>query len=143
MNYLFDTCLVSELIKSTPNPTVVNWVRQLPAGTDYISTFTLGELYKGVAKMPESRRRNEINVWIDTFILAHFAGRIVPFDMQMAQLWGEMVGQLVAQGKRPSLIDSLIAAQALQRDFTLVTRNVADFAHTGATLFNPWANTKK
>ncbi len=50
MNYLLDTCLVSELIKKKPEPRVVEWVRQHPEERLYLSVLTLGELEKGIAK---------------------------------------------------------------------------------------------
>jgi len=42
------------------------------------------------------------------------------------------------RGAGVSAIDGLIAATALEHDLTVLTRNVKDFAGTGAAIVNPW-----
>ena len=36
------------------------------------------------------------------------------------------------------MIDTLLAATAIEHDVCLVTRNTRDVQHSGANLFNPW-----
>ncbi len=60
MNYLLDTCLISELAKSKPDEKVVDWVLSENETSFYISVLTLGELYKGVEKLPESKKKGRI-----------------------------------------------------------------------------------
>jgi len=45
-----------------------------------------------------------------------------------------------ATGQTPPVIDTMLAATALEHDIYLVTRNVRDVQHSGAAVFNPWAN---
>lgn len=52
MNYLLDTCVISELVAKQPNPQVLNWVDTQPEETLYLSVITLGEIAKGVNKLP-------------------------------------------------------------------------------------------
>ncbi|MBD2437086.1 hypothetical protein [Nostoc sp. FACHB-110] len=54
-------------------------------------------------------------------------------------LWGNLVGQLELSGRPLPVMDSLIAALALQHSLILVTRNENDFAGTGIVIFNPWS----
>lgn len=55
------------------------------------------------------------------------------------QLWGNLlVGQLETKGRVLPVMDSLIAAIALQNSLILVTRNEADFVGTGVAVINPW-----
>jgi len=56
----------------------------------------------------------------------------------MANRWGNFKAALETKGRPMPVIDSLIAATALDRDLTLVTRNDEDFANTGAKIVNPW-----
>lgn len=101
----------------------------------FVSALTVGELRKGV----EMRRRtdwlmaNQLSAWLDK-MEDRFRHRILPVDAVVADIWG----RLAAVRSRP-IIDTLIAATALERGMTLVTRNVADMRDTGVLLTNPWA----
>ena len=67
-----------------------------------------------------------------------FAGRIVPVDTEVAETWGRICGEAQRQGRALAVVDSLIAATALQHGMVVVTRNEADFAAAGAEVENPW-----
>ena len=56
MNYLLDTNVISELISKQPNKKVVEWVDRLDPNTIYLSVITIGELRKGIEKLPPSKR---------------------------------------------------------------------------------------
>jgi len=62
-----------------------------------------------------------------------YANRIVTIDADIAEAWG----RLDAKRNLP-VVDGLLAATALVRGMTLVTRNVRDVAGAGITLLNPW-----
>ena len=53
-------------------------------------------------------------------------------------LWGNLVAELEQNGRPLPVMDSLIAATALQNSLTLVTRNEKDFAGTKVVIINPW-----
>ena len=59
MNYLLDTCLISELSKSKPDKKVVDWVLSENETGFYVSVLTFGELHKGIEKLPESKKKEE------------------------------------------------------------------------------------
>jgi predicted nucleic acid-binding protein len=61
------------------------------------------------------------------------ADRILPITDQIAVEWG----RLAAQRTRGDA-DGLIAATAIVHDLIIVTRNVADFDDTGASVIDPW-----
>ncbi len=63
---------------------------------------------------------------------------MIGLDIPTMKLWGSLVGRLEPQGRVLPVIDSLIAAIALQNNLTLVTRNETDFAGTGVAIANPW-----
>ena len=138
MNYLLDTNVISELIARVPNPRVVAWVDQLDPESVYLSVITIGELRKGIEKLAPSRRKDELTAWLDHDLLRRFAGHIVMITTEVMLVWGELTGRLEREGKPLAAIDSLIAASALEGKYTLVTRNEADFQHTGVSLINPW-----
>ena len=75
MKYLLDTCVISELISKRPNQTVLDWLdAQVPSDL-YLSVITIGELTKGVRRLPDSRRKSDLENWLETDLLVQFSGR--------------------------------------------------------------------
>jgi toxin FitB len=139
MKYLLDTNVISELIARRPNSQVVEWLDTLEPSTVYLSVITVGEIRKGIEKLAPSKRRDDLLLWLGTDLLLRFSERITDITVDVMLLWGALVGRLESEGKPMPVVDSLIAAIALQGDFALVTRNDRDFEYTGVTLINPWA----
>lgn len=138
MNYLLDTCLISELIKKEPHPAVVRWLDDQDEQRLFISILVLGELNKGVAKLAAGERREMLLSWVEHDLAERFEGRIVGLDLETAILWGRMQGEAEKAGKKLPVMDSLIAATAMRNGFTVVTRNVRDMQRCGAPVLNPW-----
>jgi len=59
MNYLIDTNVVSELARPKPNPAVVAWFADKPSESVYLSVLTLGEIRKGIAKLPDGPKKKQ------------------------------------------------------------------------------------
>ncbi len=138
MNYLLDTCLVSELVKKAPKTSVVEWVRQQSEERLYLSVLTPGELQKGIAKLEDQQRARELQRWLDDDLLERFAGRVLDVTPAVARIWGRIQGRAERAGRRMQVIDSLIAATALKLGAPMVTRNVEDVAASGVEIVNPW-----
>ncbi|MBI2813668.1 MAG: type II toxin-antitoxin system VapC family toxin [Opitutae bacterium] len=138
MNWLLDTCVICEPTQARPSPRVLNWLREQPEETLHLSVLTLGEIRRGCSRLPAGPKRRALEHWLDRDLAERFAGRILPLDTPAADLWGRMLAGAEAKGRALPTLDSLLAATALAHGLSLVTRNVADFATTGAELFNPW-----
>ncbi|MEW6350863.1 MAG: type II toxin-antitoxin system VapC family toxin [Thermodesulfobacteriota bacterium] len=138
MNYVIDTNVISELIARRPNRKVVEWLDDLDPDTIFLTVITIGEICKGIEKLPRSRRRESLRSWLETDLIFRFQGRILDIATDVMLVWGELTARLERQGKTIPAIDSLIAALVLERNYCLVTRNERDFLHTGVTLINPW-----
>lgn len=136
MSFLVDTCAISELMRPRPEPAVVRWFDDIPAGALYVSVLTLGEIRRGVEGLAEGRRRSRLAAWLEGELPAWFEDRVLAVDRDVADEWG----RLAARAKRPlPAINSLIAATALRHRLSLVTRNTADFAaFRGLDVVNPW-----
>lgn len=138
MRYLLDTCTVSEAIAKTPNPRVVDYLNALSAPDVFLSVITIGEIAKGIAKLPRSKKRDRLQKWFEVDLLGRFDANIVPVDLRTALRWGELSASLQVAGRPLPAIDSLLAAQCLVGNFTLVTRNTRDFEPAGVRTDNPW-----
>ena len=141
MNYLLDTCLLSEFMKPQENRGVIEWFDAQNDETLYISVLAIGEIRKGITKLGTSKRAGELNSWLESVVM-RFDTRILSFDITMANRWGDLKAGLESKGRPMPVIDSLMAATALARDLTLVTRNTQDFADTGVKIFDPWDQKK-
>ncbi len=137
MKYLLDTWVLSELVKSLPDTYVLDWFKVRKPNELFVSAMTLGELQRGVAKLPESKRRSELSSWLQQ-LETGFEDRILAFDQNASVIWAQMTVQAEAQGKPMAAFDSIIAATARAYGCRLVTRNVGDFVNAGIDLLNPW-----
>ena len=137
MAYLLDTCALSEFQKKLPSEKVINWLDAQPEAALFMSVVTIAEIQKGIALLPVSRRRAQYQEWLEALIY-RYDNRILPLSVNIARQWGELTGALEQKGRVLPLMNSLLAATALARRLTLVTRNTADFAGTGVTLLDIW-----
>lgn len=137
MKYLLDTCVLSEMVKSTPDINVIQWLEARKPHELCISAMTWGELQRGVARLPKSKRRSELTTWLEQ-LEAGFEDRILAFDQKASEVLAPMNVQTETQGKSMAAFDSIIAATARARKCKLVTRNVRDFANAGVEVINPW-----
>ena len=136
--YLIDTNVVSETVKPRPEARVLAWFAERTPSELFIATITFGELMRGARKLESSGRRRGYERWIRLDLARQFEGRILPFDMAAAALWGEIMAEGDRTGRPRPAVDAQIAAIARRHDLTLVTRNLRDFEATGATVLDPW-----
>lgn len=138
MSWLLDTCVISELVRPRPKASVVAWIERCDEDDLFLSAITLGELEKGIAKLPVSAKRIRLESWVHGELTDRFHDRVLAIDARAAARWGAMVGASEARGAPLPVIDSLIAATSLRHDLTVVTRNTADLERCGAHCINPW-----
>lgn len=136
--FLLDTNVISELRKirrGTADQQVAAWADGVDANDLYLSVITLEELEIGVllAERRDTAQGRILRTWLAHQLVPAFAGRILAIDSIIVQ----RSAALHVPDPRP-IRDAFIAATALVHAMTVVTRNVADFASTGASAFNPW-----
>ncbi|AFY58844.1 putative nucleic acid-binding protein, contains PIN domain [Rivularia sp. PCC 7116] len=138
MKYLLDTCVIYELVAKKPSKKVIDWIDNIEQENIYLSVITIGEIRKGIEKLPESKRKTNLQQWLNDELLIRFQGKILVIDTDVILVWGELTGRLDIEGKRMPAIDSLIAAIAIHNNCSLVTRNEYDFKDVGLSIVNPW-----
>ena len=139
MSYLLDTCLLSELLKTRPNAGVAEWIEGTDESICFVSALTLGELRKGIEKLADGQRKDEIRNWFERDVIARFAGRILSADLEVCLRWGRVSSESERIGHPRPAIDALLASTALVHGMVLVTRNERDFAHMPVRILNPWS----
>jgi tRNA(fMet)-specific endonuclease VapC len=117
---------------------VIQWIDDLDTDSVYLSVVTIGELSKGIEKLPDSLRKARLSRWLADDLLVRFSDHILSLDVGAMLTWGALSGRHELAGRRLPAIDSLIAALAVHHNCSLVTRNESDFKDTGLTLINPW-----
>jgi hypothetical protein len=133
VRFLLDTNVISEAGKSRPHPKVLNWLLA-HYGACAIPSIAVAERYQGAFGAATPRREKllaEIQAFVD-----EAGDHLLSFDVAAAKAWGEYVSSPTLKKNPKSYPDTQIAAIAISRDLTVVTRNTADFP--GVTTFNPF-----
>ncbi len=136
--FLLDTNIISELVKPKPEANVTEWIENTDESLLYLSVLTLGEIRRGIAALPQSRRRATLEAWLDKDLRARFEGRILVIDQEVADRWGLLTAAARHSGIVLLVIDGLLAATALEHNLTLVTRDTGQIPSMGVAVFNPW-----
>jgi len=137
LKYLVDTCVISEIVKPCPDKLLIEWLLETPSDRLYLSVLTVGEIRKGVSKLPSSRKKAKLTEWLNTLI-EDYKDRILSVDLTVSENWGEMQSSAEKEGLTLATIDGLIASIARTHNLILVTRNENDFQGCDIPLFNPW-----
>jgi len=110
-------------------------------GRFFLSVITIAEFDKGIAQLADDDPSRLRHVASRDLTIQRFAGRLLPVTDNIIRCWGVLAGRIKRDtGHPPPVIDTLIAATALEHRLYLVTRNTRDMKFTGALVFNPWDN---
>lgn len=139
---LIDTNVISELMRPSPAPAVLEWFGGQDTPALHLSAVGEAELRRGAAILPAGKRRDRLIVEIDAMIAEDFAGRVLPFDSAAAVAFAAIFVDRRNAGRPISFPDCQIAATARARDAAVATRNIADFEGCGIELIDPWAHTQ-
>ena len=137
-DFLFDTCLISELVRSHPDRNVQKWAQTVDPMRTFLSVMSLGEVRKGIERRPNDARRAFLELWLISDIPKAFASRILSFDADIADRYGRIKAAADANGRVVGVPDAIIAATALHHNLAVVTRNAGDFEPLGVSVINPW-----
>ncbi len=128
---LLDTSVVSELMRSAPEPDVEAWVRGQPPGNLCFSSASEAEFRYGAATLPAGRRCERLFADIEAMLRRAFGKGGLPFDRQAAGFYGDVAAMRRSAGRLPDPVGCLIAAIARSRGLAVATQNVVDFEGIG------------
>jgi predicted nucleic acid-binding protein len=135
---LLDTNVVSELMRPAPEAAVLSWINRQAADTLWLNSVVVSELLYGIARLPNDKRRAQMAQTVQVMLGEDFSGRVLPFDLDAAVVYADLVAIRERQGLAIDIADAQIAAICLAHSATLVTRNTKHFDGLGLTLINPW-----
>jgi hypothetical protein len=138
VNFLIDTNVISEMTRPRPDERVISFLHEADEDRLLLSVVTLAELRRGVALKAEGAAKRKLQAWLTNDLAERFAGRIVDIDRQIADCWGELMASAKRRGLALHVMDGFLAATAVARQLTLVTRNVRDFESFDVPVFDPW-----
>lgn len=137
--WLLDTNVVRELGRAAPARNVVNWSRSVPETGLFISVLTLAEYEKGIANLDPGNPSSLRYEAALAALTARFGGRILPVSDAIVRRWGHVSGTVKRLTRQsPPVIDTMLAATAVEHQLVLVTRNIRDVQNSGAVLLDPW-----
>jgi len=136
---LVDTNVISEPLRKTPDPVVVEWIDAQPLETLYLSAITVAELRFGVASLPTGKRRDRLHESMENRVLPLFTGRVLAFDLPASQAYAELMSRARAAGLAIGAADGYIAATAATNRMAVATRDAAAFEAAGIPVIDPWS----
>lgn len=134
---VLDTNVVSEAMKPSADPAVIDWLNRQPAETLFLTSVTLAELLFGISALPEGKRKHALASTLDG-LLELFGERILPFETKAAQTYAALASHARAVGKGFPTPDGYIAAIAKATGFSVATRDTAPFDAVGVAVITPW-----
>jgi predicted nucleic acid-binding protein len=134
MIYIVDANVLSEPTQQAADSRVVTWL-QANESNVVVDSIIIGELRIGILALPRGRKRDRLQQWYETVVETI---ECIPWDATISQRWAALVVELKRKGQTVPLLDSMIAATALQHDLIVATRNTRDFQKTGVKILNPF-----
>lgn len=137
---LLDTNVISELMRPRPNPVVLAFLDRRGPATLGIAAITEWEILNGFGKMSLGARRSDLEARFRQFRAHLFGDRVVDWTSEDARVCARIMEDKRKRGESldAQFPDAFLAAVAVRRGFTIITRNVRDFRNTGARSVNPW-----
>ena len=135
---VLDTNVLSELMKGEPNTSVAKWTSNQAATSLYVTAVTQAEVLFGLRLLPKGKRRDGLEAAAHAMFAEDFQSRILAFGSDAATEYATIAVERRQLGQPISQFDAQIAAICRSTGAGLATRNVADFAHCGISLMNPW-----
>lgn len=135
---ILDTNVVSELMRSAPEPRVLRWLGSQAAEDLHVTAVTMAEILYGIDLISGGRRRDVVRGGAEKMFGDVFAERILAFEDRAAHAFSQIASARRRQGKPMLEFDAQIAAITRVHAATLATRNPYVFEGCGVRLVNPW-----
>ena len=132
--YLFDTDILSNLLKRAPSTALIAKLAVVPPEQQFTSSITLGELIYGAYRL--GPQANVLLDRIEATLLPNLPA--LPFDVAAARQYGEVRAELERLGTPIGDADLRIAAIARVHGLTVITGNVRHFQRVPGLPVENW-----
>ncbi len=135
---IFDTSVLSELIRPKPAVQVVGWLAALERVKIATTAVSIAEIEYQVYRLPEGERRNEFRGRLVQLVSSKLSLPILPFDDRAARIYPVCAFARKSAGRRREIPSLMIAAIARVHDAQVAARSARSFHETGVDVINPW-----
>lgn len=136
--FVFDTDVLSEVMKNTPDTRVVAWLQTCPVDAMFTTAISLSEILYGVRRVADGSKRQRLERAAEHMFAEEFADRVLAFDSGAADAHADIRLARRQAGAPISAEDGMIAAIAKARGATVVTQDGRGFNGCGIPVVNPW-----
>jgi predicted nucleic acid-binding protein len=133
--YLLDTNVISELRKSKPHGAVLEWLSSVADEDLYISAVSIGEIQTGIelTREQDQNKAASLEAWLEDILKNH---NVLAMSGVAFSLWAKLMHYQSNTVRE----DAMIAATAIEKKLTVVTRNTKDFKRFKVKLLNPFGS---
>lgn len=135
---ILDTNVLSALMKSQPEPIILNWINGYDIELLWLSSITVMEIQYGINLLADGKKKEKLQIAFDKMLRQQFRNHIIEFDINCAITTAELASLKKQKGFNLSVQDLQIAGTALARGACIATRNVKDFKDSGIDIINPF-----
>ncbi|MGH7136567.1 MAG: type II toxin-antitoxin system VapC family toxin [Pirellulales bacterium] len=135
---VLDTNVVSELMRPSPDASVLQWLDRQARTSIWITSVNVFELRFGLETMPAGKRQAAMNSWFEQWLGDIVQQRILVYDEAAARMASDLAAARARKGRPGELRDTMIAGIVLASHATLATRNVRHFEDIAKYVVNPW-----
>jgi len=138
--FLLDTNVLSEFSRSAipPNLNVQHWMESANPDQLFTSVLSVGEIRKGIELLPVSKKRRDLEQWLDSDLYGWFGSNLLPVTKAISDRWGKLAARSQERGRPLGNIDGLLAATAFEHGLTVATHNTKHFEDLGVAILDPW-----
>ena len=109
---ILDTSVLSELVRPEPSEAVLRWIAAQHTPSLFTTAISQAEMLSGGVLTSAGKRRTQLKKAIDEVFLEDFAGRILPFNEEVAPVYARDRIDRNGPGGPISQVDAMIAAIA-------------------------------
>lgn len=134
LKILLDTDVVSQLTKDVPHPRAYAWLKRAIDEDLYLSVISVEEIREGIEMMDPGHKKRRLDRWLTDEVLTDYRARILPIEVEIADLCGRILAAEEEVGRHPDVSDAYIAATARVHGMSLATLNRKHFERLGVEL---------